>query len=96
VVLWHGWTPADRLATLSGSRLGSLIRGYRRQPGSDLTALDLTMLGDLVESVLAATAGSVADFLEFNPVVMTADGIRVLDAIGTSREIVGTNARTET
>jgi acetate---CoA ligase (ADP-forming) len=96
VVLWHGWTPADRLATLSGSRLGSLIRGYRRQPGSDLTALGLTMLGDLVETVLAATAGSVADFLEFNPVVMTTDGIRVLDAIGTSREIVGINARTET
>jgi acetate---CoA ligase (ADP-forming) len=90
VVLWHGWAPADRLATLSGSRLGSLIRGYRQQAGSDLTALCA-----LVETVLAAMAESAADFLEFNPVVMTTDGIRVLDAIGTSRETAGTNARTE-
>ena len=78
VVLWHGWTARERLATLSASRLGSLISGYRRQPGPDLAPL-----GDLVETALAAMAGSAADFLEFNPVVILNDLIRVVDAIGT-------------
>jgi len=78
VVLWAGWAPEDRLATLAQSRLGALARGYRQQPGGDLTTL-----ASVVETVLAAMARSSAEFLEFNPVVMMTDGIRVLDAIGT-------------
>jgi hypothetical protein len=77
VVLWAGWVPDNRLATLAGSRLGTLASRYRRQPGGDLTSL-----AGLVETVLAAMASSPAEFLEFNRVVMTTDGIQVPDAIG--------------
>jgi hypothetical protein len=78
VVLWHGWTSAERLETLRKSRLGELLGGYRSLPPGSIPALHA-----VVESVLTALAGSPVDFLEFNPVVVTWDAVHVVDAIGT-------------
>jgi acyl-CoA synthetase (NDP forming) len=78
VVLWHGWTPADRLAALTESRLGTLAGGYRgTRPG------DLSALHQLTETALVAFGAAGLDFVEFNPVVMAPDRVRVLDALGT-------------
>jgi acyl-CoA synthetase (NDP forming) len=77
VVLWHGWEPAARERTLARSRLGALLGGYRGQP-----AVSLSALHGLAELTLSGLAGRDLAFVEFNPVVVLAGEVCVLDAIG--------------
>jgi hypothetical protein len=77
VVLWHGWSPAERRDALADSRLGILLAGYRGRRGGDLDALHA-----LVESVLRQFQAGQLEFVEFNPVVVTENGAAVIDAVG--------------
>lgn len=81
VVLWHGWDAATRAQMLRASRIGTVVCGYRGGRPSDLAGLE-----GLVESVLSALADSEIDFLEFNPIVVTPDGVHVVDAIASARQ----------
>jgi acyl-CoA synthetase (NDP forming) len=80
VVLWHGWSPGQRLATLRGSRVGRLLAGYRGRPAGDVVALR-----DAVDALFAALAHGPLTFLELNPVVVAPSGIRAVDAIARRR-----------
>lgn len=81
VVLWHGWSPERRLATLRDSRVGRLLAGYRGRPAGDVVALR-----DAVDTLFAALAPGPVTFLELNPVVVLPDGIRAVDAIARQRQ----------
>ncbi|WP_326566149.1 acetate--CoA ligase family protein [Amycolatopsis rhabdoformis] len=77
VVLWHGWSPEQRLATLRESRLGVLLSGYRGQAAGDVGALNTA-----ITTLFTALADQPVSFVELNPVVVLADGIRAIDALG--------------
>ncbi|MEW2507523.1 acetate--CoA ligase family protein [Amycolatopsis sp. NPDC047767] len=77
VVLWHGWPPEQRLATLRESRLGVLLSGYRGQAASDVEALNAA-----ITTLFTALADQPVSFVELNPVLVLADGVRAIDAIG--------------
>jgi hypothetical protein len=81
VVLWHGWSPGQRLATLRDSRVGRLLAGYRGLPAGDVVALR-----DAVDTLFAALAPGPVTFLELNPVVVLPEGIRAVDAIARQRQ----------
>ncbi|QRP47112.1 acetate--CoA ligase family protein [Amycolatopsis sp. FDAARGOS 1241] len=77
VVLWHGWSEAQRLAVLRESRLGVLMSGYRGQPARDVAALNTT-----ITALFTALAEQPVSFVELNPVVVLPHGVRAIDAIG--------------
>ncbi|MGW4482943.1 acetate--CoA ligase family protein [Amycolatopsis sp. NPDC004368] len=77
VVLWHGWPAEQRLKTLRESRLGVLLSGYRGQVAGDVGAL-----GAAITTLFTALADQPVSFVELNPVVVLADGIRAIDALG--------------
>lgn len=81
VVLWHGWSPEDRLEALTGSRIGTLLEGYRGQPQADLNSLH-----NLVETVLRSLDDRDIAFVEFNPIVVSSGGVHAIDAIASSSE----------
>jgi acyl-CoA synthetase (NDP forming) len=74
-VLWGGWDRPRRDRVLRESIVGRLLDGYRGGPRCDLTAL-----GDLVSTAIASVAGDMS-FLEMNPVLVSEDGIRVIDLL---------------
>ncbi|MFI5610721.1 acetate--CoA ligase family protein [Amycolatopsis sp. NPDC051903] len=77
VVLWHGWSEAQRLAVLRESRLGVLMSGYRGRPALDVAALNTT-----ITALFTALAEQPVSFVELNPVVVLPHGVRAIDAIG--------------
>lgn len=76
VVLWHGWDEQRRLATLTRSRVGALLSGYRGQAPADIAALN-----DAITELLTALREQPISFVELNPLVASRDGVRAIDAI---------------
>jgi acetate---CoA ligase (ADP-forming) len=76
-IVWGGWSPEARRRHINDSIVGTLLGGYR-----DTRAGDLPRLADLVDRVLAALKDNKVTFIEFNPVLVGATGIVLVDALG--------------
>lgn len=75
-ILWGGWAPEDRRATLVSSIVGTLLSGYRGG-----VELGVDPLLELVENLLAALHQGRAQFVELNPVLVSEDRVSLVDAL---------------
>lgn len=76
LILWGGWDAEQRASALRRSIVGTLLSGYRGGP-----VIDLGPLGQLVERLIHILDDGRASFVEFNPVMVGEEGIRLVDAL---------------
>jgi acyl-CoA synthetase (NDP forming) len=75
-VVWSGWNGPTRRFRLTASKAGRILSGYRGGRAYDVDALGL-----LVDALLTRVTSANLAFVELNPVIVSADGIRLVDAL---------------
>jgi acetate---CoA ligase (ADP-forming) len=79
VVLWGRWSRETWLEKISASRLGSILTGYR---GGSRYAVDSLL--SAIEQTLRLLDENHLAFIEFNPIILTSDNVKIVDALASA------------
>ena len=77
VMLWSGWSSAQRREVLFSSRVGRILGGYRGSAPADIDSLCET-----IDALIDAIAPTTVTLLELNPIIVSSGGVLAVDALG--------------